>query len=75
MKVFVAKVLVEGVDLNSCSVEVFDSFEKAREYAESEIHLYAEDYEGEVVEDYSHRVLMQSGDTYVEIEIVETEIK
>lgn len=74
MKVFVAKTLVESIDLNSCSVEVFDSLEKAQKYSKAEIASYAEEYEGEVIEECPTYFAMQSGDQYVTIEIVEKEI-
>lgn len=74
MKVYVAKVLVESTDLNSCSVEVFDTLEKAQEYSKKEIVDYAKDYEGWVTEEYPTHFTMQAGDQYVTIEIVEKEV-
>lgn len=74
-KVFVAKTLVEDIDLNSCYAEVFDTYEKAKAYADREITYYVNNYNGVLIKNYSHRMLMQSGDIYVEVEIVETKIK
>lgn len=76
MKVYVAKTLVEYVDSNSCSVEVFENLADARKWASKEIDDYAADFtDAEVhkADDYDF-YRMSSGDSYVTIEIVETEI-
>lgn len=75
MKVFIAKILVESIYCNSCSVETFDTFDKARDYAKSEIYAYACGYEGEVTEEYTRRFTMQSANTLVTIEIEKHEVK
>lgn len=74
MKVYVTKTLVEDVDCNSCSVEVFETLADARKWANEEIHSYADDYPNAEVETADDWYRMTSGDTYVTIEIAETEI-
>lgn len=73
-KIYTAKTLVENIDLNSCSVEVFENRESAIEWSSKEIDSYAEDYsDAEVIkEDGFYR--MMSGDTYVTIEVEEKNI-
>lgn len=75
MKVYVAKTLVEYVDCNSCSVEVFENLADARKWANKKINDYAADFidtaEVHKADDWYR---MSSGDSYVTIEIVETEI-
>lgn len=75
MKVFVAKTLVESIDSNSCSVNLFTNEADAIKFADKEIDDYAMDYDdGAVMERSPHYYLMQSGDVYVTIEIEEHEI-
>jgi len=74
MKVFVVKILVEDIDLNSCSVKVFSNFEAASKYANDEIDTYGEEYDGNVTERASHHLTMNSGDTYVTIDIEEQDV-
>jgi hypothetical protein len=73
-KVYVAKILVEDIDSNSCSVELFSELDTAKKWADEEIDVYAEDYNGSVTERADLYYAMKSGDTYVTIEIEEKEI-
>ena len=74
-KIYIAKVLVEDIDCNSCSVEVFPTQDDAKTWAKEEIQIYADEYDGDVKpsEDQLH-FGMESGDTYVTIDIEEKEI-
>lgn len=74
MKVYVAKTLIEYVDYNSCSVEVFENLADARKWADKEIDGYAADFTDAEVQKVDDWYRMSSGDSYVTIEIVETEI-
>lgn len=74
MKVYVAKTLVEYVDCNSCSVKVFENLADARKWASKEIDDYAADFRDAEVHKADDYYRMSSGDSYVTIEIVETEI-
>lgn len=74
MKVFVAKTLVEDIDSNSCSVEVFGKLSDAKKFADEEIDSIAEEYNGNVTERADFYYAMNSGDTYVTISIEEKEI-
>ena len=74
MKVFVAKILVEDIDYNSCSVHLFKTLEEAQRFADGEIDDYAQDYDGNVTERASHYYEMAAGDTYVTIKIEEHEL-
>lgn len=74
MKVYVAKTLVEYVDCNSCSVEVFENLADARKWASKEIDDYAADFIDAEVHKADDYYSMSSGDSYVTIEIAETEI-
>ena len=74
MKVFVAQTLVEDIDSNSCSVELFSTLDGAKKWADEEIDNYAEECNGSVVERADLLYQMNSGDTWVTIEIVEKEI-
>ena len=73
MKVFVAKILFEGIDLNSCSVIVSKNLKDCKKKAEQEIQEYADEYQTTYeVKDMGYS--MQSGDIYVTIDIEEHEI-
>ena len=74
MKVYVAKTLVEYVDYNSCSVEVFENLADARKWASKEIDDFATDFADAEVEKADDWYRMSSEDSYVTIEITETEI-
>lgn len=74
MKVYVAKTLVEYVDCNSCSVDVFENLADARKWASKEIDDYAADFIDAEVHKADDYYRMSSGDSYVTIEIAETEI-
>ena len=73
-KIYIAKVLIEDIDLNSCSVEVFPTLDGARKWADKEIDSYASEYDGSVTERADNYYVMKSGDTYVSIEVEEKEI-
>ena len=66
--------MVEGIDLNSCSVEVFESRDSANEWSSKEIDSYAEDYSAPEVIKEEGFYRMMSGDTYVTIEVEEKNI-
>jgi len=74
MKIFVAKILVEDIDSNSCSVELFPTLEGAKKFADEEIDNYAEECEGSVIERADLLYQMNSGDTWVTITIEEKEL-
>ncbi len=78
MKVFVATTLVEDIDLNSCSVAVFDALDKAQKYMHTELESYADDYKEygnePEIDEYENRGRMCTGDIYVTIEIEEKEV-
>lgn len=75
MTVYVVKTLVESIDSNSCSVDLFTNEADAIKFADKEIDDYAMDYDdGAVMERSPHHYLMQSGDVYVTIEIEEHEL-
>ena len=74
MKVYVAKTLVEYVDYNACSAEVFENLADARKWANEEIDDFATDFADAEVEKADDWYRMSSGDSYVTIEITETEI-
>lgn len=74
MKIYVVQILVEDIDSNSCSVEVFKNLKDAQRYANDEIDSYAMDYDGDVTERSNLYYTMESGDTYVTISIEEKEI-
>ena len=59
---------------NSCSVEVFENLADARKWASKEIDGYAADFTDAEVQKVDDWYRMSSGDSYVTIEIVETEI-
>lgn len=69
MDIYVAKILVEDVDANSCSVHLFHTFEEAWQFADKEIDAYGMEYEGNVVERTEEYFSMHSWDTYVTIQI------
>lgn len=71
MKLYVAKTLVEGIDSNSCSVQIFKDFESASKWADEEIDLYGQDYNGNVTERSPKYYAMNAGDVYVTIEVEE----
>jgi len=75
MKVFVVKILVEDIDCNSCSVEVFPTQDEAKTWAKEEIQTYADEYKGEVKPSVDKlHFFMESGDTYVTIDVEEKEL-
>lgn len=74
MKVFVAKILVESIDYNSCSVHLFKTLEEAQRFSDGEIDDYAQDYDGCVTERASRKYAMLAIETYVTIEIEEHEL-
>lgn len=74
MKIYVVQILVEDIDSNTCSVEVFKNLKDAQRYANDEIDNYAMDYDGNVIERAFLNYTMESGDTYVTISIEEKEI-
>lgn len=77
MIVYVAQTLIEDIDLNSCSVEVFTDRDAARKWANEEIGVLAMDMDGTVTKggkDYDYYAA-ESGDRYVTIEIVERIVK
>lgn len=69
MVVYVAKILIEDIDMNTCSVKVFDSVMAAREFANEEINRYEIEYNGYVTDRTNDYYSMQAGDAYVTIEI------
>ena len=73
-KVYVVQTLVEDIDSNSCSVEVFTNLPAAQKFADEEIDNYAEECDGSVVARENLCYQMNSGDTWVTIEIVEKEV-
>ena len=74
MKVFVAKILVEDIDFNSCSVHLFKTLEEAQRFADGEIDDCALGYDGCVTERASRKYSMAAGDIYVTIDIEEHEL-
>lgn len=70
MEVYVVEVLVEDIDSNSVSTEVFVDRDLARAFAESEIDAYARDYENAEVEKTSDYYTMHTGDTYVTAKVL-----
>ena len=75
MKVYVTKTLVEGIDNNSCSVNLFKTLEEAQKFADEEIDLYAQDYDNGIVTERSPKYyVMNAGDVYVTIEVEEHEL-
>lgn len=74
MKVFVAQILVEQIDLNSCSSEVFSTVEAARKWADNEIDNLAMEMGVDVVERAADYYAASGGDEYVTISIVEKEV-
>lgn len=70
MEVYVVEVLVEDIDSNSVSTEVFVDRDLARAFAESEIDAYARDYENAEVEKTSDYYMMHTGDTYVTAKVL-----
>lgn len=74
MKVYVAKILVEYMDYNSCWVEVFENLADARKWASEEVDGYAADFTDAEVQKVDDWYRMSCEDSYVTIEIVETEI-
>lgn len=74
MKVFVVKTLVEDIDSNSCSVELFHNLDNAKKFADEEIDSIAEEYNGNVAERADLLYQMNSGDLWVTITIEEKEI-
>lgn len=74
MKVYIAKTLIEGIDLNSCSVEVFETREGANDWASDDIDLYLDGYEDAEVIKENDFYQMKSGDVCVTIEIEEKDI-
>ena len=75
MKVFVVKTLVEDIDSNNCSVELFHNLDNAKKFADEEIDSIAEEYEGNVSERADLFYQMNSGDLWVTITIEEKEIQ
>lgn len=75
MKIFIANVLEEATDLNSCYSVPFRRLEDAQAYANATIDDYAQDYDGNVTERASHRYTMQAGEQYVTIKIAESDIR
>ena len=77
MRVFVAKTLIEDVDITDCSVEVFDTIKKAQEYMESELKWYANNYEEgmSAIDLHTNYGTMEAGDNLVTIKIEEHEIQ
>ena len=73
-KIYIAKTLVEDIDLNSCSVEVFESRDSANEWSSKKIDSYVEDYSDPEVIKEEGFYRMMSGDTYVTIEVEEKSI-
>ena len=73
-KIYIAKTLVEDIDLNNCSVEVFESRDSANEWSSKKIDSYAEDYSDPEVIKEEGFYRMMSGDTYVTIEVEEKSI-
>ena len=73
-KVYIAKVLVEGIDNNSCSVEVFETNEGANDWASDEIDIDADGYEDAEIMKEKDFYRMTSSDVYVTIEIEEKNI-
>lgn len=73
MKVYIAKTLVES-DINTCSVEVFETREGANDWASDEIDIYADGYVDAEVMKENDFYQMTSGDVYVTIEVEEKEI-
>lgn len=74
-EVYVAKVLIENIDYNSCEVEVFDDIKTARKWAKAEINRYANEYEGFIDNTTTANYFrMDSGDECITIEIVKSKI-
>lgn len=74
MKVYIAKTLIEGIDLNSCSVEVFETREGANDWASDDLDIYLDGYEDAEVIKENDFYQMKSGDVCVTIEIEEKDI-
>ena len=73
-KIYTAKTLIEDIDLNSCSVEVFESRDSANEWSSKKIDSYAENYSDPEMIKEEDFYRMMSGDTYVTIEVEEKSI-
>lgn len=74
MEVYVVEVLVEDIDSNSVSTEVFVDRDLARAFAATEIDAYAKDYENAKVEKNMDYYTMHTGDTNVTARVLPKEL-
>jgi hypothetical protein len=74
MKVYVAKILIEGRHYNNCSVKLSTDLNEIKNYATNQIDAFADINGGKVTERTDLRYVMLSNDIKVTIKIEEHEV-